>query len=89
LGTSTNVPNIANPETSAVMFVKRISRLASMRMSTIGSSTCNSAIPHASSSTTAAAASPSVRPDVQPQFSPSVSATSIAISPPDMSVAPR
>ena len=82
------MPNIAKPATSAVELVKSTCRIAIMRMSTIGSGTRSSASPHATKNTSATTPSASVRVDVQPQLSPSVSATSIAINPPESSVAP-
>jgi hypothetical protein len=82
------VPNIAKPATSAVKFVKSTCRIAIIRMSTIGSGTRSSASAHVTKKISATAASTSVGVDVQPQLSPSVSATSIAISPPESSVAP-
>ena len=81
-GSRTNVPNIAKPAISAVMFVNRIGRCASMRMSTSGSRRAARAKPHTTSSTAAGAEQPRMRADDQPQRSPSVSATSSAIRPP-------
>src|SRR6266508_4080510 len=82
---STNEPNMAKPATRAVKLVNRISRRASIRMSTIDSATRSSAQPQATSKTAAAAKSPRIRPEVQPQLSPSVNASSKAIKPPEVS----
>ena len=57
-------------------------------MSTIGSGTRSSTSPQVAPSTAAAAKRPKVGADVQPQLSPSVSATSNEISAPERRIAP-
>jgi hypothetical protein len=87
-GTSTNVPNIAKPAISAVVFVRSTGRWLIIRMSTIGSATRNSVRIQVASSTALAAISPRNGRDVQPQLSPSVSATSRETSAPASNTAP-
>ena len=74
-GTSTNDPNIAKPEMSAVTFVRSTGRSASTRMSISGSSTRSSSTTQSTAPTAENANSPRVAADVQPQLSPSESAS--------------
>ncbi len=70
------------------MFVSSTVRLIIIRMSTMGSGTRSSTSTHATSSTAATPKSPRIRPEVQPQFSPSVRARRNATNPPERSAAP-
>ncbi len=82
------MPNIAKPAMSAVMFVRSTGRSRIIRMSTIGSATRSSTAIQARRSTALASISPRKGADVQPQFSPSVSATRSETSAPARRTAP-
>ena len=70
------------------MFVSSTGRCASILMSTIGELKCSSTIPQRMKNAAATTISPSRRGDVQPQASPSVSATISESRPPERSSAP-
>ena len=82
------MPNIANPAMSAVVFVSNTGRWLIIRMSTIGSATRSSVRIQLRGDTALASISPRNGADVQPQLSPSVSATSSETSAPASSSAP-
>ena len=88
LGSSTQVAYSEKPDNRAVRFVNSTGRRVSMRISTIGWATLVSATAHAMRNTAAATNRPRTNGDVQPSGSPSVRATSSAISPPESSTAP-
>src|SRR5262245_51436079 len=87
-GTSTNEPNIAKPEISAVMFVSSTGRSVSTRMSISGSSVWSSSTTQRTALTADTANSPSVAGDIQPQLEPSDRATSSVTRTTDMRIAP-
>src|SRR5690349_5750617 len=76
LGRSAKAPNIAKPVNTAVAFVRKTVRSASIRMSIIGSGTRSSTITQATNISPDAVNSAITPGDPQPQSGPSVSASS-------------